>query len=413
MSLPDSLCIDLGASFTKVAYRPAPDATTHLLTDGDLRDEHHFCIPSVAARSVERDAWVFGPDAVELRPGPRVEVFQNWKADLFASGEDGVDFSMLDDTSAEVRQLLLQRVPSLRALDIAQRYLRWLHDTQIPRMLGHERFREAEVQLCVPDFVLDSPLAHRLDRMLASIGFKNDGAYTLSEPKANLIGVLTEGRNPRTASGFPNLGAMFGDAEVPRQLAQPDQAILIVDIGAFTTDLALASFAHHAGDAFDDDPAMSTRLGVRLLDAWVLEGAPADARERVVQGSADDAHTFRVTVHGDGPRPARPEAYGLSAGQVDAAVGRFTGSILQAIDTFLAGEERAAVHAVVLTGGGANIRGVSNRLAQALAERGTTMLHAPTSTDAPGQVRKYALGPELVRGASAVGGCSILYRALG
>lgn len=408
MSLPPSLCIDLGASYTKIAYRELPGATSHLLTQSDLPDEHHFCIPSVAARSTTRDAWVFGVEAMDLRSGPRVEVFQDWKSDLFLPEEErGIGFDVLDDTSDEVRTLLIERTPSLRALDVATRFLRWLHDEQLPEMLAeHPRYREAEVQLCVPDFVLDDPLAPRLEALMRAIGFRNEGSFTLSEPKANLIGILTEGQNALTQSGGINVGAMVGDAAVLRSLARPDQAVLLVDVGAFTTDLALASL-HRTDAPGTEDPAHSARLGVRRLDDWILEAARPEARARIDGSAAEREHFHRMAF---GPQP-RVEEFGLSVDHVEATLKRFTDEILAVVDTFLAENPDDHLFSAVLTGGGSNIRGIANRLAAALGQRDIQALHAPGSIDAPHHLRRYALGPELVRGASAIGGCSILYRA--
>ncbi|MBX2804197.1 MAG: hypothetical protein KTR31_41435 [Myxococcales bacterium] len=408
MSTPDSLCIDLGASYTKVAVRSGADGTTRLLTDPELPDG--FCIPSVAARDTQRDRWVFGPDAVDLRASERVELHLNWKSDLFAPGalEEG-DLELLDGHDPEADRLLLAHVPALRAFDVARRYLTWLHDEQIPDMLGHGRFHELATQLCVPNFVLESSLAPRLETLLREVGFSTESDFTLSEPRANLIGVLTEGRNPRTASGLPNLGAMFGDAAVLRTLASSDQGVLLVDVGAFTTDLALASFARHDGGGFDDDPAMSVRLGVEQLDAWLLESATDEARARAL-GSATEREHFRRAVYGSRTADG-PAEFGLTRADVGTAIKRLVRSVLHAVDAFLShADTDKTLFAAVLTGGGCNIVGIGNALAEGLAKRGVGTLHAPRTTDVPGDMHKLVLGPELVRGASAVGGCSILYR---
>ncbi len=406
MTVPDSLCIDLGASYTKIAYRPAPPADTHLLAHPDLTDPLQVCIPSVAARNPASDRWVFGAQAAGLKAGPRVELHDNWKADLFAP-ESG-ELSMIEDATPAVRRELVAKVPLLRAFDVAERFLRWLHDVQLPAMLDVDDLSHAQAQLCVPDFVLDSPLAPRLDRLMRDIGFVNDGAFTMSEPKANLIGVLSEGRNPVTASGEPNLLAMFGDLSVLRTLSTPGQGVLVVDVGAFTTDLALSGFGND-GSQFDEDPATSARLGVRKLDEWILETATPEARDQALS-SAEEREHFHRQVFGAARIPARPESLGLDAAAVDAAVDRFAQAILDEVDRFVASVDAHVSFNAVLTGGGSNIVGVARRLARGLVDRGVGSLHAPDSTEAPASIRRYPLGPELVRGGSAMGGCSILYR---
>ncbi|MEN0068340.1 MAG: hypothetical protein AAGA48_39840 [Myxococcota bacterium] len=408
MTIPPSLCIDLGASFTKIAYRDRPDATSRLLQDNDLPDDQHFCIPSVAARNVARDVWVFGVEAMDLKSGSRVEVFQNWKAQLFDPDRE-VTFDVLDDIPDEVRKVLLEGDPALRALDVATRFLAWLHDEQLPAMLGSTDFRDAQVQLCVPDFVLDDPLAMRLEGILRDIGFRNASTYTLSEPKANLIGVLTEGANALTRNGRPNPAVMFGDTTVLKRLAHPGQAVLLVDVGAFTTDFALAGFSQELDAGFAQDPSHSMAHGIRKLDEWLLADAPDLDRERVEASAAEREH-FHATIHGGIAGP-RPEEFGLTQPVVDETVGRFTQAILDGIETFVNQHEPEGLVAAVLTGGGSNIRGIANRLARALYERDIATLHAPKDTDAPLDRVMYGLRPELVRGASAIGGCSILYRS--
>lgn len=408
MNILPSLCIDLGASFTKIAFRDSPDATTRLLQDAELPDDEHFCIPTVAARNVQRDAWVFGTEAMDMRSGPRVEVFQNWKAQLFDPDRE-VSFDVLDEVDDDVRNFLLEGDPGLRALDVATRFLEWLHDEQIPKMLRGIDLSQVETQLCVPDFVLDDTLAMRLEGILHGLGFRNRaGAFTLSEPKANLIGVLTEGVNALTRSGRPNPAVMFGDTAVLKRLARPGQAVLLVDVGAFTTDFALAGFTHDPEAGFAQDPSHSIAHGIRKLDEWLLAGASELDRERV-ESSAQEREHFHTTIHGGIAGP-RPEEYGLTQPEVDATVERFTQVILDGVTEFLGDNEPGGLVAAVLTGGGSNVRGIANRLAHALYEREIATLHAPKATDAPLDRVMYGLRPELVRGASAIGGSSILYR---
>ncbi|MEM6926838.1 MAG: hypothetical protein AAF602_07930 [Myxococcota bacterium] len=407
MSIPPSLCIDLGASFTKIAYRSAPDATARLVTDADLPDDQHFCIPTVAARNRATDAWVFGVEAMDLKSGPRVEVFQNWKAQLFDPARD-VSFDVLDDIPDDVRRVLLEGDPALRALDVATRFLAWLYEDQIPQMVGTIDISAVQTQLCVPDFVLDDALAMRLENTMHAIGYRSTNRFTLSEPKANLIGVLTEGANALTRSGRPNPAVMFGDTEVLKRLARPGEAVLLVDVGAFTTDFALAGFTQDPDAGFAQDPSESLAHGIRKLDEWLLADAPEVDRRRVESSAAEREH-FHATIHGGIAGP-RPEEFGLTQPAVDATVDRFTQEILDGITRFLTDHEPGGLVAAVLTGGGSNVRGIANRLAAALYQRDIATLHAPKQTDAPLDRVMYGLRPELVRGASAIGGASILYR---
>jgi hypothetical protein len=411
---PPSLCIDLGAAFTKVAYRERPDAPTRLLahpsmTAGDAR----FCVPSVAARDNTNGRWVFGAEAAALRSGDRIRVHQNWKADLFLPAEErGGGLELLEDATPEALALLLEEHPHLRAMDVASRFLCWLYDEHIPTMLGPTAFQRAQVTLCVPEFVRgDSTFAEQLDHVMHWAGFRNDGEYTLSEPRANLIGVLTRGENHLARGATPNLGAMFGGSLAIRGLDRPDHSVLFVDIGAFTTDLALANLARRGPeDGGTGDPSFSARLGVRLLDQRILSLAPAAEREWV-EASAEERERFHELVYGGGALGRRPEEYGLTADVVDEGVAVFAQAILDAVADFRSQHAAEVVVAAVLTGGGTHLPGLGQRLADGLVASGVRTVHAPESIDLPPQVLRYPLGPELIRGASAIGGASILFSA--
>lgn len=87
-----TLSIDLGASYTKVAYRPAciPERTGTLQEEANvLMIDNSPLIPSLAIRT--RDAnqpWNFGRRAAGMNPNQEMQVFQNWKADLFRPQND-------------------------------------------------------------------------------------------------------------------------------------------------------------------------------------------------------------------------------------------------------------------------------------------------------------------------------------
>lgn len=396
-----SLCIDLGAAFTKIAWRPRPDAPAHLARDPQPMDGvDAFCVPSVAAHDRKTDRWVFGAEAAELRASDRIRVYQNWKADLFLPDEDrhgGIE--LLDGASVATTAILLDRHPHLRAMDIAARYLCWLYDEQIPAMLGHRDFVGAEVTICVPEFVRDEPVfAAQLDLVMRWAGFRNGGEYTLSEPQANLVGVLTQGEN-HVDNGRPRVSAMLGP--VASALSSPRQGMLFVDVGAFTTDLAIAGLA--GGVDFGPRRSRSMRLGVSALDARILQGSPSKEQ---VDGSLLEREAFHRAVYGP---VVRGREYGLDEAGVRREMEDFARAILAQVDRFLADHEEVTLAAAVLTGGGANVRGVSEALAAGLATRGVGVMYVPAETSAPLNVQRHALPAEVVRGASAVGGASVLF----
>src|SRR5260370_23698833 len=89
-----TLSIDLGASYTKVAYRGAcAPKQVGTFEEGAriLVLDNSPLIPSLAVRTHnDSKPWVFGREAANLNPDPGMEVFQNWKADLFRPRNDKV-----------------------------------------------------------------------------------------------------------------------------------------------------------------------------------------------------------------------------------------------------------------------------------------------------------------------------------
>src|SRR5689334_1522031 len=83
------LGIDLGASFTKISYRPPR-------TDGAYKEpsrivliQNQALVPSlVVHRNSDRKPWLCGWEAAEYHPSVGDRVFNNWKARLFSQTLD-------------------------------------------------------------------------------------------------------------------------------------------------------------------------------------------------------------------------------------------------------------------------------------------------------------------------------------
>lgn len=417
--LKSSLCIDLGAAFTKVAYRESPESTSHLLRHSSLNfDESRFCIPSVAAHNRRTDVWVFGTEPMEYKAGGSVEVFRNWKADLFQQDAGGpLGGSFLEDASPQLLEFLRFTYPHLQAREVAVRYLRWLHHEMIPEMLGKPISPTVEVQLCVPEFVIQGTLGPLMEQIMAEAGFENTGLYTLSEPKANLVGVLTEGRNVLTRTGRPSRTGMFGDSHIIGRLSHEGEAVLFVDVGAYTTDLALADFSTDSEGSFAHDPSHSTSLGVSLLDKMIVARLDPDQRAifetQLTPAEWEQIHAVEYggERHFLGEVSWVPSQHGQTLPQdlVQTCLEEFASAISQSVRQFLGMCRYNAVRIAVLTGGGCNLAHVSHRLARDLAALGITILYAPESTRVPPELEKHSLNQELVRGSSGIGGASILF----
>ncbi len=247
------LGIDLGASFTKVAYRSGWQSSNDFEEPCRLvLIEGQSLIPSlVIKRMDETEPWLFGQTAAIYRPTEGDRVFANWKADLFRS-----------DLTAKV-------TGSLKA---AGEFFRWL----LPRIIdcGID-VRQTRVKLCLPAFPnIDEPTSI-LGQELELAGWNNVSFSRIEEPRANVVGVFSEGRNRlhRSANGDINpvfmwmypLGSPL--LEHLRSFVliggQQRMDIGIIDIGSFTTDVSIVEFdAHAEGDYIRATHQTSHDLGI-------------------------------------------------------------------------------------------------------------------------------------------------------
>ena len=284
------LGIDLGASFTKVSYRPG-------WTKGKRYDqpcrlvmiENRPLVPSlVIHKKGARKSWLCGQAAAGYRPLDGDQVFTNWKADLFSN------------------ELTLRVSGSLKA---AGEFFRWLHEKVSGAGIN---VAECRVKVCLPAFPdIDRP-ASILGQEMELAGWHNATVSRVSEPRANTVGVFGEGRNTLYRSdwrsdvnpvymemyphGSPLLNHLrqFGLAGGPRHAT-----IVIADIGSFTTDLSIVDFDAGAdGDCIANTQQTSYKVGIiagfeePLLNhlsgrhGFAVEGLTFEEREAIKQAFA-------------------------------------------------------------------------------------------------------------------------------
>src|ERR1700733_10120959 len=87
-----TLSIDLGASYTKLGYRPAciPEHTGIVQKEASiLMIDNRPLVTSLAIRTRSAtQPWNFGRTAAGMNPNREMQVFQNWKANLFRPQND-------------------------------------------------------------------------------------------------------------------------------------------------------------------------------------------------------------------------------------------------------------------------------------------------------------------------------------
>jgi hypothetical protein len=232
----ETICIDLGASYTKIARRLAitPNRNGTFSQESKIVSiDRVQLIPSLAIRTRDMEnPWIFGQDAAEMNPGADMQVFQNWKADLFRPANDKV---------------------SGTAIVIAHRFFVWLKSKLEAQGVD---FKKCQTRIAMPAFDTFDERAELVARCMDLSGW-DDPALILKvrEPRANVIGMFAENLNfvrqgDEVGLG-PDYGRMFGLENIYIRAARDFHLygtrgntvkIMVVDIGAFTTDIALLSF---------------------------------------------------------------------------------------------------------------------------------------------------------------------------
>ncbi|HEV2693037.1 MAG TPA: hypothetical protein VG347_09110 [Verrucomicrobiae bacterium] len=235
-----TLSVDLGASYTKVSYRPK--IASRRQTPIRCRSQNpHFGrqLPhSVACDPYRqgRQTLVFGRDAALLPTTPGMNRYINWKSNFFREGNDE---------------------HSVEATIIAVHFFGWLRERLASSGINPE---QCETRVAIPAFEGKEKKAQMLAKCMELSGWKSIKILMATDPHANTIGIYTSGKNvvgivQGHDEALPQYRRMFGQNEYIQAAlnmihfnASPILKILIVDIGAFTTDFALLTFDTRAED---------------------------------------------------------------------------------------------------------------------------------------------------------------------
>jgi len=429
--------IDLGSSYTKVAIRDGWNADAELVRQMQgSTQEMDFCIPSTTARVRRqgRDTWVIGVDADALKPGPEVELFVDWKADLFAATGDGAITGAKRDQAREVAtQFFVQLKQALR-----------------PRLREFEA-EDAPVRICVPKLD-DVDVATLLVKVISDAGLQGAASrITVFEPESNAIGILTRGVNRMVTQPYQDFSEWVRqEAHLPsmldsklnglmRRAVLEDRAdsigVLVVDLGAFTTDFGFVELDARYTDANWKRPYVtqdSQRVGVRELDRRfrrTLGEVRPEALAALKPLSNADWERYKRLLY-DGKTVMVPGPVGgvnVRVGgetrdqrAVEEATTRYASYVWDKADAFINSLGGRKVQKVCLTGGGASIMKVREYIKKNLldrfdlVERDLLDPDEPTEAlgvDSPAAERnaRRKRNDELVRGASAIGAVSVYF----
>lgn len=411
-----TLCIDLGASYTKVAYRrpcvpngagPKREDAQILLIDGNP------LIPSLAIKTQSTNTpWVFGWDAANLTPDASMRVFYNWKADLFRPQNDR-------DSAA--------------AVIVAEHFFGWLRGKVQEAGIHLEN---VQTRVAMPAFRSIDMQALVMAQCMEMSGWESSLILKATEPHANTIGLFSRGRNvvnrPRSGELLLDFGKMFSQENVWVRTARAHTlhgtrhnlvTAVVMDIGAFTTDLAAITFdvtdPHNAGDGLQriaqvshaqgvindlDRPLFSELAARRGFDWAEVPFQVAEAAKRAVYRGKPYSLPTRsagvVQLGDEGDRAL-----------IDRHLEAFSGTLWSDLSPFIDTEKPTLLY---LTGGGSLIAPVRTRLESRLQDRKVRMgsLTAMGSGTGTGPLRPWnQTGEDLHRLATALGGASVILQA--
>ena len=410
------LSIDLGAAYTKVSLRPgmAPSGafrqeSTVLQLDGSP------LIPSLVIKTGEaRLPWILGADAAKHPHDPGMHVFQNWKAELFHPDQSPCSASA-SEAAVQFFTWLRARLAAL-GVDIAQ----------------------TRVRIALPDFANFDHLAAVTAEVLARAGWKPLQSLSAREPHANIVGLATQGRNHvvwQYPDAFPlfNYGTMYG-RQSPFLAALRHFALgngpqymkgMVVDIGAFTTDIAsltvnLSASDHEYDDGVEAAVQTSFRHGiVNELDKPLLD--ELFSRHGVAQPGLDfyESENLKQKLYAG-------ETYhylGVTGGSFELGEAVDQEIVRQHLDNFavaLCDRLSPFIRAdspnwVSLTGGGSLITRIAEHIKTYLRDhsvRTATLGEDPSSRDGEAAWLHWsATGEKITRLATALGGASVILDA--
>ena len=388
------LCIDLGATYTKVAWRPLWPAGNPNYEDSckpiTIRD--HTTIPTLVLEKSDGTLF-FGDKAAGMKPASGDRLHDRWKSDLFSSNDPKI-----------VQQ----------AAEVAGRFLGWLRKELEEEMGDSVNLDKCRVRVCVPE---SESHAERISLLAANMeenGWDNAEIFQVSEPLANFIGFLSEGRNWFVDSTKLGLNCVFSEIlgqNHPLALAinrnfqgagQASYNVALIDIGSYTTDLAVIpwnadaatgfigeisicrSFSHGILEAVDQKvlPELANRHGFRMEDLTFLE---REALKETIYGNR--ILVRETATHGLTEIGGR-EDQDLLAERMERFIDDLWQNHLQSQLANL------KVDWFVLTGGGSLIPRIKRALRLRLMEIGATNIEIAGDRET------------LIRAASALGGSS-------
>lgn len=226
--LKPTISIDLGASYTKVAFRNVlerPRGKYFAQADSYIAviEAGAVMTPSLMVQTHSaRHPWIAGQKAYNMIPADNMGVYSNWKQTFF---------------SAEFEK------KKVEVAIVAGNFFAWLL-TRV-RSLGEIDLDSCRVRVSVPAFKGIDKQKAAIAKCMTLNGWPED-VEVVDEPVSNLLGILSSGRNVVSATGEISYWPTFGGSCVFEKMRQhaldrsskPEMQVSVLDFGSFTLDAA-------------------------------------------------------------------------------------------------------------------------------------------------------------------------------
>ncbi len=419
------LSIDLGSAYTKLAIRTTWDGDSTMVGNVPIApQESSFCIPSVVAHDSDRDRWLIGVDAASQVPGDGVKIYRNWKALLYEDNDNPWE------VATEFFSTLRAKLRGIRRLG--------------------ENVASVPVRICLPkasDAAKIEEVEQRVIATLAETGWTvaSDRA-SVYEPEANALGIVTRGLNKTWIPPYFDFTPHRGrSVSFPRML-DPDlnnafrqmrdtYGVLVVDIGAYTTDFGYVLFdssykirtgSQASGDWDPPDlKQCSYKLGVHELDSSVYRGLGVRTQQAIRRLSTAEWEKHRLALYSGEEVALRDRDGVFTIGRgadrevISEALNAFARRVIETREEFCCSIGLKVPDAEIITGGGSMILQVRQKVMQHIRNRGTPRIHDLLDAEEPREAlgdaparrleERAVQNRELVRGGSALGGCSVFF----
>lgn len=451
------ICIDFGNSFTKVSIRCDENSPAALFEDDENRrhSEVSFCFPSLI-QSKQPNAkytenWkplLFSDQSASRREVGGLEgllaspAFRSLASEYGVASEELTHLLQLYNSARVLSGLKSPPISSVTPaasppndlIEHAVTFFKELRDKV--RHLAERTFPGVDIdrsptRLCVPAFAdgkegIPTHVEERFRSILQQAGWPLDqDSFLISEPVANIVGVLTRGANntwlPYAKWGdtrrFIHMGRMFEFNSLVRAMRRmrPSYTVLSCDIGSYTTDVAIIRF--YTNDDPDRRPdiwASSAALGIAQLDTDLFGVLPEEKISQLVACPKPVRLQWRKRLYGElfpYYLAALDEEVGAGneMNQIREVVEGFASRIARVVNDLLNTIGQGDCQDVILTGGGCEIPKLRNGVLTSVAKHygAGYLVHGPEGT--PVRSSKTILSPRIVRGATALGGASVFF----